>query len=214
MIKVNFSQFYSTLPPLQSVRLLLCLFTSTVLFVAYILALLSINGLAFILVSCCYVSIFTQVRGSNAAMVSDTIDLAKRMAVLVATDFICWGPVALVAGLSAGQLVPHSILPLSTDHSPAHLSSLSPLLNAPSDSHFSCLLSDSMLHNSALSPFSLSYPSPHISLLPISLLSPPVSVSPLCVSPLYFSTGHVVSEVLLTMTVVLKLRYLSIGRRS
>lgn len=29
--------------------------------------------------------------------------LARRMALLVFTDFVCWGPVAIVAGLSAGM---------------------------------------------------------------------------------------------------------------
>lgn len=67
----------------------------------YILFLLAINTSAFILVFCCYVSIFCQVRGSNASRNNDTY-LARRMALLVFTDFICWGPVAIVAGLSAG----------------------------------------------------------------------------------------------------------------
>lgn len=71
-------------------------------FIGYIISLLTFNVAAFVIVFFCYVSIFQQVRGSNASMASDT-NLAKRMALLVFTDFICWGPVAIVAALSAGE---------------------------------------------------------------------------------------------------------------
>lgn len=72
------------------------------MFVGYIIALLVLNVSAFILVFVCYASIFLQVRGSNASRASDMY-LARRMALLVFTDFVCWGPVAIVAGLSAGM---------------------------------------------------------------------------------------------------------------
>ena len=71
----------------------------------YIISLLSLNVGAFMLVFVCYASIFLQVRGSNASRASDMY-LARRMALLVFTDFVCWGPVAIVAGMSAGERKP------------------------------------------------------------------------------------------------------------
>ncbi|XP_067941791.1 follicle-stimulating hormone receptor-like isoform X2 [Watersipora subatra] len=80
----------------------------------YIWTLLVLNLGAFCLVLFCYLSIFVQVRGSNASMASDTY-LARRMALLVMTDFLCWGPVAIVSALSAGGVNQHSSLWVSEE---------------------------------------------------------------------------------------------------
>ena len=78
------------------------IFIDYLYFAGYIIALLALNIGAFVLVFVCYASIFLQVRGSSASRASD-MHLARRMALLVFTDFVCWGPVAIVAGMSAGE---------------------------------------------------------------------------------------------------------------
>ncbi|XP_046986854.1 thyrotropin receptor-like [Schistocerca americana] len=71
---------------------------------AYLATLLLVNALAFALVCACYARIYCAIRGSGgtrrgAAARSDAT-VAKRMALLVFTDFACWAPVAFF-GLTA-----------------------------------------------------------------------------------------------------------------
>lgn len=60
----------------------------------YILALLAFNGIAFIVICGCYVSMFMKVRASENMARSNDATIAKRMAILVLTNFICWAPIA------------------------------------------------------------------------------------------------------------------------
>ncbi|KAI1284812.1 Lutropin-choriogonadotropic hormone receptor [Halotydeus destructor] len=61
---------------------------------AYLYTLLSVNALAFILISACYGKMYLSIVSQQTrATVSDTT-VAKRMALLVFTDFACWAPIA------------------------------------------------------------------------------------------------------------------------
>ena len=62
----------------------------------YVTFLLVFNLLAFITILICYIKIYWFIRGSNAWNSSD-FRVAKRMAILVFTDFLCWFPISLVA---------------------------------------------------------------------------------------------------------------------
>ena len=62
----------------------------------YVTFLLVFNLLAFITILICYIKIYWFIRGSNAWNSSD-FRVAKRMAILVFTDFLCWFPICLVA---------------------------------------------------------------------------------------------------------------------
>ncbi|ELT95276.1 hypothetical protein CAPTEDRAFT_139301, partial [Capitella teleta] len=70
---------------------------------AYVLMLLVINALAFCLICFCYVDMFRQVRGdsseTNTASHND-LTIAKKMSILVFTDFLCLFPIAFF-GLTA-----------------------------------------------------------------------------------------------------------------
>ena len=62
----------------------------------YVTFLLIFNLLTFITILICYIKIYWFIRGSNAWNASD-FRVAKRMAILVFTDFLCWFPISLVA---------------------------------------------------------------------------------------------------------------------
>lgn len=62
----------------------------------YLVFLLLFNTLAFVIILACYVKIYLFIRGSNAWNSSDT-RVARRMAILVATDFLCWFPISVTA---------------------------------------------------------------------------------------------------------------------
>ena len=59
----------------------------------YIVFLMFINGIAFLILMGCYLKIYCAIRGSQAWNSNDS-RIAKRMALLVFTDFICWAPIA------------------------------------------------------------------------------------------------------------------------
>ncbi|RWS10750.1 lutropin-choriogonadotropic hormone receptor-like protein, partial [Dinothrombium tinctorium] len=68
--------------------------------VTYLVTLLTINALAFVLISACYGKMYVSIVGQQTrATMSDTA-VAKRMALLVFTDFACWAPIAFF-GLTA-----------------------------------------------------------------------------------------------------------------
>ncbi|GFS89270.1 thyrotropin receptor [Trichonephila clavipes] len=79
---------------------------------AYIICLLSAKGAAFLLICVCYAKMYLSIRVSSNSGNRDTPDLhanravrsdlsvAKRMAMLVFTDFACWAPIAFF-GLTA-----------------------------------------------------------------------------------------------------------------
>uniref|UniRef100_A0A182MV53 G-protein coupled receptors family 1 profile domain-containing protein n=1 Tax=Anopheles culicifacies TaxID=139723 RepID=A0A182MV53_9DIPT len=60
---------------------------------AYVVFLMFINGVAFLILMGCYLKMYCAIRGSQAWNSNDS-RIAKRMALLVFTDFICWSPIA------------------------------------------------------------------------------------------------------------------------
>ncbi|XP_077527174.1 follicle-stimulating hormone receptor-like [Haemaphysalis longicornis] len=66
---------------------------------AYLAGLLSSNGIAFLLICACYARMYASIAGRHASTAGDTT-VAKRMALLVFTDFACWAPIAFF-GLTA-----------------------------------------------------------------------------------------------------------------
>ncbi|XP_053616142.1 lutropin-choriogonadotropic hormone receptor [Plodia interpunctella] len=80
--------------------------TSTPVSLGYVVALLIINGIAFLVLLGCYLKMYCAIRGSQAWNSNDS-RIAKRMALLVFTDFLCWSPIAFFALTAAfgAQLV-------------------------------------------------------------------------------------------------------------
>ncbi|GFO11890.1 thyrotropin receptor [Plakobranchus ocellatus] len=68
--------------------------------ILYISSLLIFNGIAFTAICWCYISMFLKVRASENMARSNDATIAKRMAILVLTNFICWAPIAFF-GLTA-----------------------------------------------------------------------------------------------------------------
>ncbi|XP_060833884.1 lutropin-choriogonadotropic hormone receptor-like [Rhopalosiphum padi] len=69
----------------------------------YLFSLLTFNGMAFVLICACYAKMYASIRGGREAVASvarSDMTVAKRMALLVFTDFACWAPVAFF-GLTA-----------------------------------------------------------------------------------------------------------------
>ncbi|XP_072143633.1 lutropin-choriogonadotropic hormone receptor [Dermacentor andersoni] len=75
---------------------------STVADLLYLLTLLSMNGLAFLLICACYAKMYLAISGQRPRSHCGNKDtsVAKRMAMLVFTDFACWAPIAFF-GLTA-----------------------------------------------------------------------------------------------------------------
>ncbi|KAH8279838.1 hypothetical protein KR054_008254 [Drosophila jambulina] len=59
----------------------------------YVVSLMFINGCAFLTLMGCYLKMYWAIRGSQAWNTNDS-RIAKRMALLVFTDFLCWSPIA------------------------------------------------------------------------------------------------------------------------
>lgn len=80
--------------------------TGTPVALGYVVALLAINGIAFLVLLGCYLKMYCAIRGSQAWNSNDS-RIAKRMALLVFTDFLCWSPIAFFALTAAfgAQLV-------------------------------------------------------------------------------------------------------------
>ena len=75
---------------------------------AYVIFLILINGVAFMVLMGCYLRMYCAIRGSQAWNSNDS-RIAKRMALLVFTDFLCWAPIAFfsltaIAGLQLVSL--------------------------------------------------------------------------------------------------------------
>lgn len=69
----------------------------------YLFSLLMFNGVAFVVICACYAKMYVSIRGGREAVASvarSDMTVAKRMALLVFTDFACWAPVAFF-GLTA-----------------------------------------------------------------------------------------------------------------
>jgi len=70
---------------------------------AYLVTLLTFNGLAFWIICACYARMYCSIKGGQdavAALARSDMTVAKRMALLVFTDFACWAPIAFF-GLTA-----------------------------------------------------------------------------------------------------------------
>lgn len=59
----------------------------------YVISLIVVNGFAFFILMGCYLRMYCAIRGSQAWNSNDS-RIAKRMALLVFTDFLCWAPIA------------------------------------------------------------------------------------------------------------------------
>nr|KAI8740248.1 thyrotropin receptor-like [Biomphalaria glabrata] len=73
--------------------------------IIYIIGLLLFNGVAFVVICGCYISMFLKVRASENMERRNDVTIAKRMAILVLTNFICWAPIAFF-GLTASFGLP------------------------------------------------------------------------------------------------------------
>uniref|UniRef100_A0A8C0W5W9 Follicle-stimulating hormone receptor n=1 Tax=Castor canadensis TaxID=51338 RepID=A0A8C0W5W9_CASCN len=71
----------------------------------YVMALLVLNVLAFVVICCCYTHIYVTVRNPNIVSSSSDTKIAKRMATLIFTDFLCMAPISFFA-ISASLKVP------------------------------------------------------------------------------------------------------------
>ena len=89
----------------------------------YVVLLMFFNGLAFTILMGCYWKMYCAIRGSQAWNSNDS-RIAKRMALLVFTDFLCWAPIAFFAvtaafgvrliGLSGAKVFTVFILPFNS----------------------------------------------------------------------------------------------------
>ncbi|XP_075391874.1 follicle-stimulating hormone receptor isoform X1 [Tenrec ecaudatus] len=71
----------------------------------YVMFLLVLNVLAFVVICGCYTHIYLTVRNPNIVSSSSDTKIAKRMAMLIFTDFICMAPISFFA-ISASLKVP------------------------------------------------------------------------------------------------------------
>lgn len=69
----------------------------------YVVFLMVINGVAFLILMGCYLKMYCAIRGSQAWNSNDS-RIAKRMALLVFTDFLCWAPIAFFSLTAASGL--------------------------------------------------------------------------------------------------------------
>lgn len=67
--------------------------TEDALSLSYVVFLILINGVAFLILMGCYLKMYCAIRGSSAWNSNDS-RIARRMALLVFTDFLCWAPIA------------------------------------------------------------------------------------------------------------------------
>ncbi|XP_072526855.1 lutropin-choriogonadotropic hormone receptor-like [Salminus brasiliensis] len=71
----------------------------------YVLAVLVLNMAAFLMVCCCYMGIYLSVHNPNVVTRHGDTRIAKRMAVLIFTDFLCMVPISFFA-ISAALRMP------------------------------------------------------------------------------------------------------------
>ncbi|NWR74506.1 FSHR protein, partial [Centropus unirufus] len=72
---------------------------------AYVIFLLVLNVLAFVVICACYICIYFTVRNPNVVSSNSDTKIAKRMAILIFTDFLCMAPISFFA-ISASLKVP------------------------------------------------------------------------------------------------------------
>ncbi|NXG21866.1 FSHR protein, partial [Grallaria varia] len=72
---------------------------------AYVVSLLVLNVLAFVIICVCYICIYSTVRNPDVISSNSDTKIAKRMAILIFTDFLCMAPISFFA-ISASLKVP------------------------------------------------------------------------------------------------------------
>lgn len=72
---------------------------------AYVIFLLVLNVVAFVTICTCYICIYFTVRNPNVISSNSDTKIAKRMAILIFTDFLCMAPISFFA-ISASLKVP------------------------------------------------------------------------------------------------------------
>lgn len=81
----------------QKVSICLPMSTQNLLDQVYILFMLVVNIVAFVVICACYIMIYCAVRNPTYASASKDSSIAKRMAVLIFTDFLCIAPISFYA---------------------------------------------------------------------------------------------------------------------
>lgn len=81
----------------QKVSICLPMSTQNLLDQIYILFMLIVNIVAFVVICACYMKIYCAVRNPNYTSASKDGSIAKRMAVLIFTDFLCLAPISFYA---------------------------------------------------------------------------------------------------------------------
>lgn len=81
----------------RKVSICLPMDTETSLDQAYIVIILMMNIIAFIIICACYIKIYTTVRNPQYKSGDKDTIIAKRMAVLIFTDFLCMAPISFYA---------------------------------------------------------------------------------------------------------------------
>ncbi|KAJ8341241.1 hypothetical protein SKAU_G00335320 [Synaphobranchus kaupii] len=81
----------------QNVSICLPMDTNSILAKVYIVSILSLNIFAFMVICMCYVKIYSMVHNPRGSYRSDDTVNAKRMAILVFTDFLCMAPISFFA---------------------------------------------------------------------------------------------------------------------
>uniref|UniRef100_A0A8K9USF1 Thyrotropin receptor n=1 Tax=Oncorhynchus mykiss TaxID=8022 RepID=A0A8K9USF1_ONCMY len=104
----------------QRVSICLPMDTDSTAAMVYVVTLLMLNVLAFVLVSVCYVHIYCMVHNPQHPSSRGDASMAKRMAVLIFTNFLCLAPISFY-GLSA---VLHHPLITVTDSKVLHITPL------------------------------------------------------------------------------------------
>ncbi|XP_060080836.1 leucine-rich repeat-containing G-protein coupled receptor 5-like [Ylistrum balloti] len=67
---------------------------------AYVCFIMIFNAISFIAIIACYIKIYISILGSQAWNTKD-FRVAKRMAILIFTDFLCWSPIILFSATAA-----------------------------------------------------------------------------------------------------------------
>lgn len=81
----------------QRVSICLPMDTQTTAAQVYILSVLLLNILAFLVICACYIKIYCAVHNPHYRSGSKDTNIAKRMAVLIFTDFLCMAPISFYA---------------------------------------------------------------------------------------------------------------------
>lgn len=118
----NNFQFYPHLHSFMKMPIEMLLFI-----VAYVCFLMLFNAVSFVVIVICYIKMYCSILGSNAWNSKD-FRIAKRMAILVFTDFLCWAPIIFfsitaafgknLVGLNEAKVLTIFVLPLNSCANP------------------------------------------------------------------------------------------------